>query len=467
MQDANKQLKSKMANGVLWSGVGKVFSSLCSFVLTFVLARAVSPSEYGEFTVALSSMVILASAGTLGMDLVVIRFLSICDVSGRAAAFKGVILKCFGIVVIVTLIVCSVFRILAHDFLVHVLNAPVLAGYAWLLTGWVFFSTLQRQLSETYRGLNDIRAATLFGGLRSHGILYALVTSVSISILWVIGELTLRSALLVMLGSTILVVLTAVFSLRARLSKADMATSGVAGKGSSDFGIVKCVHEGLPLCLNTLISAFNLTGSVWLASMLDTQARVALLGVSLRFVLLMVVPLNVLIAVLPPVVARLHAKGEDQQLERVVRSCAGALLLLSLAMLVVFAIVGRPLLGHIFGSYYAAGYPIMLMLCLAQVVNIGTGTWAIVLVMTGCRRAVLTSNIVAIVAQLLFGFTLGLKFGVFGVAAGLLLAYVVSNVLGVYLARKKLGIWTVAAIDRNTWPGLIRMVTQHLKYKEG
>lgn len=454
-------LREKLASGIVWSGAGKVLSSLSTFILTFILARALTPSDYGQYTIALTTIVIIAGVGTLGMDQIVIRFVSMCVVGTDAAAMKRVIWRCLRIVVVATVIACVIFLLFGTHFYTVVLNAPDMARYLVLLAAWIFFATLQRQLAETYRGLNDVKHATLFGGVRSSGILSSLVVCAATLLLWITGKLTLYSALLAMFGASIIVVGVASLSLWRHLAGVD----GLAVKDASlpDFGIASSLREGWPLWLATLLGTLNAAGSVWLAGALDTTAHVALLGVGQRFVALLVAPMIALNAVLPPLIARLHSSNDMRRLERLVRSSTGILLLPSLVLFGLLVVVGRPLLVHVFGAYYEAAYPILLLLCFGQIVNIGTGAWQIVLPMTGHRREVLVGSVIALATQFLLGVVLGLSFGVLGVAIGFCASSIVSNVFGTFLARRKLHFWTIATFDKRALQDIRQIAVMRLR----
>lgn len=461
---ANQGLKETFIHGVIWSGAGKVLSSLCSFALTFILARALTPAGYGQFTVALSTIVIVAGVGTLGMDQMVIRFVSMCAAVSDTSSLRRVILRCLDIVAAATAVVFVGFLLLAPGFYRSVLNMPRMADYTVLLGLWVLFATFQRQLQETFRGLNDIKRATLFGGIRSSGILNSLLACIAVACLWAVGGLTLFSALLVMLAASVVVVGFSAVSLRQR-QLAPVAIQGTGATPSTlDLSISNFLQEGWLLWLATLLGTLGTAGMVWLASAVDTSAHVALFGVAQGLTALLVAPMIIFNAVLPPVIARLHASGEAHRLERVVRASAGILLLLSLFLFVLLLIFGRQLLGHVFGAYYETAYPILVLFCLAQVINIGAGAWEVILPMTGLRRETLTVVAVTVAAEALFGIALGLQFGVFGVATGFLVAAVASNVFGVWIVHRRLRIFTIATVDRQDWHEVIQLIRTKLQF---
>ena len=458
-------LKEKMFAGVLWSGVGKVLSMGSNFIIMMVLARALAPSDYGTYVVALTTIVIVAGFGTLGMDQIVARFAAVHVGQKDYAGARSVIIRCLGIVLVGTLASCVAFLWLGLPFFLTVLHIPSLTSYMAVLVVWLLFATFQRQLAETFRGLNDICLATLFGGVRSSGIANGLLACVLISILWRIRQLTLFTALLAMLCASVLVVLTAVLVLwrYIRLREQQEHKDRTPTKRLTTRGALR---EGWPLWLAALLTTLNNTGSPWLASAIDTSGHVALLGVAQRFVNLIVVPAVIINAVLPPVVSQLYAVMELKRLEKAVRSLSGLLLAPTIVLSAVLVFAGQPLLSLLFGHYYENAYPILVVLCVAQVVSVGTGAWQIVLPMTGARHQMLASSVVSILVQLGLGIGMGYFYGVFGVAFGFCASSIVSNLFGMLLVRRKLGIWTYAAWSWHDVREAVGLAVARLKHRE-
>ena len=436
--------KQKMFGGVLWSAAGKLLSMGSNIVVMLILARAIAPSAYGAYFVALTTTVILGSFGTLGMDQVVIRFVGPSASQESRTGLRQTISRCLIVVVVATLLVCLAFWWIAPFFFGKLLEMPVLVAYAGVLAISLFFATLQRQLAETFRGLNDIRMATLFGGARTSGIVNSVLICLVSLVLWAAGWLTLFTALITVLGASAVVVIAAASVLWWRLRHGTRDDPSVPVQGLSYGG---AIHEGWPLWLAGIITVLNNMGSAWLASALDTASHVALFGVAQRFVLLLITPMVVINAILPPIIVQLHGADQLRRMERIIKLMGGMVLLPSLILLALLVVAGRPLLHSLFGAYYEAAYPLMIILCAGQVINIATGAWQIVLPMTGNKRQILATSVIALVTQFAVGVSLGYRMGVVGVAIGFCVSTIITNLAGMLLVRRKLGVWTYASLN--------------------
>lgn len=459
------ELKKRMIEGGLWAAGGRLFAIAGAFVLNLVLARSLAPADYGLFFVVMSTMIILATLGTAGMDRVVVRFVAMRRASGDWHEVRALAGRCLLTVLAATAVLCLAFYLLAPWFFARVVDLPAAVAFTGLMVLWLLFSTLQRQLAETFRGLNDIRGATLFGGLRNNGIIGSLLTCGVILVLWASGAMSLAAAFTTMVCTSLLVMALAAWTLWRRLrGTGDRAPAdhprpaGLFGEWST----ARVLHEGWPLWLASLIAVLRAQISGWFAAGFDTAGHVALFAIAERFALLLTAPLTIVNMLLPPVVAELHARSENKRMERVVQAIGGLASLPCLAILLTIVLVGGPLLGLLFGDHYEAAYPMLVILCIGQLANIATGSWQVVLPMTGLRRQTLQVSMWALVVLCACCFVGGHVAGALGVAVGASVGVIVGNLLGLFTARRHLAIWTFISVRRAVLMEAATLLTRRL-----
>lgn len=456
----SQKLKQSMVDGGLWAAGGKLVAIAGAFVLNLALARTLSPADYGIYFVVLSTMVILATVATVGMDLVVVRFVAARKAMGDWVGVRAVIVRCLAVVLAMTALVCLVFYLLIPWFFAEVVNMPAAIAFGGLMLLWLFFSTLQRQLAETFRGLNDIRYATLFGGLRNNGIVVSLVTCIIALVLWATGTMTLAAVFTMSMCASLLVVVVAAWTLRRRLRTA--GANQQAPASPAGWSTAEALYEGWPLWLVSLIAVLRMQGNGWFAAAFDSAENVALFGVAQRFALLLTAPVVIVNALLPPVVAELYARGATVRLERIVQAVGGLASLPCLVILVLILLAGRPALGFLFGESYEAAYPMLVILCIGQIANIVTGAWQIVLPMTGYRQKMLRVSMLAAIVQLSGAIAGGYFAGALGVAIGTCAGVLFGNALGVITVRRHLAIWTLISIRRSVLMEAMALLTKRM-----
>ena len=441
----SQELKQRMVDGGLWAAGGRIVAIAGAFVLNLLLARGLSPQDYGVYFVVLSTMIILATVGTLGMDRVVIRFVAARKSMGAWGDVRTIVWRCLRVVLAATALLCVVFYLAMPWFFTEAVKAPAAVAFSGLLVLLLLVSTVQRQLAETFRGLNDIRSATLFGGFRNNGILSSVFTCCAILALWASGALSLATVFVTTVCTSLLVVAIAGWTLWRRLHRTGSGEAPAQGEWST----ASVLHEGWPIWLSSLISVLRAQVGGWFAAGFDSSDQVALFGVADRFSLLLMAPLTIVNMLLPPIVAELYARGENKRMERVVQAVGGLASLPCLAILGGILLAGRGLLGLLFGDHYEAAYAMLIVLCIGQIANIVTGSWQVVLSMTGHRRQLLRISMAAAAVQFSCSILGGYLAGAFGVAVGATAGAVAGNTLGLLAARRHLSIWTFVSVRRS------------------
>lgn len=451
-----RTLKERMFRGGLWIIVGRVVAISVSFVLNMVLARALPPGEVGAYFIVLNTVIIMGIIGSLGMDQIVVRFIAMRVAGNEGMSTHSVVRDCLLLTFLGMLVVGGTLYLASHWFFDDILGMPMILPSVGLVIAWLVLNALQRQLAETFRGFHDFRCSTLFGGLRNNGILISLITCTGIVVLWALGKLTLGTALAVSAIGSLAVIAIALGTLRQRLGR--RAESLLASP--SQWSPRIALSESWPLWLANILVVLRMQGGGWLTAVFDVPQHVALFGVAQRFVLLLVAPLLIINLLVAPVVAELHQRGELQRLERVVQVMGGLASLPCVLILAVLLVVGKPLLGTLFGTYYEAADSILIALAIGQCANIATGSWQIVLPMTGQKYQSLKITGIGLLLMLFFCIAGGQRYGALGVAVGVSASTIVVNLLGMWETHKRLGIWTFVSVSTSAIKDTLSMTRQ-------
>src|SRR5207249_1522444 len=99
-----------------------------------------------------------------------------------------------------------------------------------------------------------------------------------------------------------------------------------------------------------------------------------------------------------PTIANLHAQGDYKVLGHLFETLTKWILGLSIPLILLFMIWSCPLMG-LFGADFRAGSPLLVILCLGQAVNCGTGSVGYLLLMSGHQKEMIRG-------QLIFGILL-------------------------------------------------------------
>jgi O-antigen/teichoic acid export membrane protein len=177
---------------------------------------------------------------------------------------------------------------------------------------------------------------------------------------------------------------------------------------------------------------------VYILAFFETPAEVAKYNVSLQIANLANFIFASVVTVSAPMYSRDYSENRIK-LEASIKESSKMIFWASGSASLGIAILSYPLL-LIFGQEFAAAWPVLVILALANFVNAFTGASGNLLDMTGShtiRKNILFANAVL---TLFIAFFAIREFGILGVAIGYFFNMCFGNFIGVYIVYRKLGI---------------------------
>jgi O-antigen/teichoic acid export membrane protein len=430
-------LKKRLLSGGAWAFAGRVGMVVVGLVSNALLARLLSPQDLGAYFLAVSIMLFGATAGSLGLNQAVVRFIAESLGNKQFQRARRAVVLASGYGALGAFGVGLAYLLFGHLIGRDLFGAPALVSVTGLVAGGIVAMSLQQLLAEVFRGFYDIRLASLFGGLSS-----AIFLVTCLGLLWALeGQATLVVVMFLSAGSSFASVFLGGWLLRRKVT-------ALPREGTE--GWIRHKHilrVAWPLLITNLALLILTQADLWILGAFRSQEEVAIYGAAARVVFLLAMPLLVVNLVVMPLIAEMYAQGRRTELERTLRASATLAGIPASLTLLGFVLLGAPILGLVYGDYYRAGAVVLTLLSLGQLVNVWTGSSGITLMMTGHQFVMMAITVVCgavtiatclgVVGQ--YGST-----GVAAAAAGGLALQSVSMWLG---AKATTGMWTHARLS--------------------
>lgn len=415
----------------LWVMSGKVLAIAAGVAANAMLTRLMSPEEVGIYFLMISLASLASLAALAGQNQAVIRFIGQLRGQGLGSQAGSVVGRCFAIVGTASLGMAFAYWLFVHLFGVSLFHLQlILVGSLWIAL-LVILNALRALAAECLRALEEIGLATWFEGLFTSLIFALLMLFAWLN--W--SSLSLYQAIVMTVIASLLSMLFALLILWRKVRPLSM--HGPVGSG-------QLLRTGLPLLGGNLVVVVMTSLGLWVVGYLGTAADAAQYGAAARVMLLAQFPLLALNAMLPPMIARMHAEQRVPEMEQMVRLSASLALFCSSLVMIAFLLWGGALLALLFGSFYADARWILVFLCIGVLVNAWSGFCGPVLMMTGHHNELVRMSLWAALATLLATWVLGVSFGAEGVALAMSFGMIVLHVLMWLAVRRHLGIWTHA-----------------------
>jgi O-antigen/teichoic acid export membrane protein len=429
-------LKQRLLSGSAWALTGKAASVFAALIVNALLARLLSPQDFGAYFLALSMVYLGATVGALGLNELVVRSVAESTGLGQFGRVRRVVSLTFRLGVLGALGVGIAYLSVGHVVGEDLFGAPSLASVTGLVAGWIVVMVVQMLLAEVFRGFNDLRLASIFGGSSS-----SILLAFCLILLWLLAEqATLPVVVLLALGSSAASTLLAGWLLRRKV--ATLPWGGAEDKT----GHGQILRAAWPFLVTSLSFSALTQADIWILGAFRPQEDVAIYGAAARMVILLPMPAMIVHLVVMPLVAEMYAQGRRTELERILRSMATLGSIPASLVLATFVLLGGPILGLVYGDYYRTGTTVLALLSLGQLVNVWTGCCTTTLMMTGHQLAMMTITMVCgsltIVAILL---VVG-PYGSTGVAVATAAGLGLQSILMWLGARAATGMWTHAGL---------------------
>lgn len=422
-------LKRLLVSGFLWAISGRVLTAAAGMAINAMLARLLQPHELGSYFLIVSMVTMLSMFGMLGLQRSVVQVVS----DALARGLGGRACKCIKLSFVLAIAASTLLALLMPGPGARMIAAaldselmPELMGVAAVL---LIVRVVSSIFAETFRAFHDIRRAVLYNGtLVNLGFAALLVTAYLSEF-----SVTLRQALLLSVG------VYAANGLVAWVSSRRWCV-GVSRDGS--IGVKELVRISMPLMVTGLTLFLISQADLWIVGAALGEKEVALYGAVVKLVQLVVIPLLIANAVLPSIVANLHARGELLLLEKVLRTGALVAGLPAALILVLIIFQSESILAVVYGDYYRGGANALVIIGIGQLINVVAGTGLIVLMMVGMQVYAMVISLTSGLVLVVGGWYAAGSFGIEGVAAMTAFTVALQSLVVLLTVRAKVGVWS-------------------------
>ncbi|MGH3146847.1 MAG: lipopolysaccharide biosynthesis protein [Rubrobacter sp.] len=449
-------LRRRLLSGSAWALGGKIAAAAIGLVTLGVLTRLLTKQEVGVYLLAFSIISVGAVIGSLGLPKTVLRFVAENMTLGQPGRARKAIYTALGLGVVGALCISLAYFFVVGDLVSsYLFHSPALVAVIGLTAGWMAISAMQEIMAETFRGFHDIRMATLFGGLATGGksaglIMRVLLLACLVLLLATVGHTDLRTVMLVSVCSGAASGLLSVLFLRKRISS--LGTQGTENPISAG----EELRDAFPILIISLTSFILLSAAdLWILGYFGSKDEVAVYGVASRLVTFIAMPLLLTNLVLPPIIAEMYAQGSTGQLERTLRSFSTLSGVPSLLVLIVFMLLGAPILRLVYGAEMfpagslaiSQGAIVLVLLSAGKLAAVWAGSCGAVLQFTGHQGSMLRINLLTSPLFIVGALLVVRDYGPVGIASMTAAITVVQNAALVLVAKKKTGMWTHVSLS--------------------
>lgn len=434
MNFSKKTINYKLVSGGAWSFSSKAMVAVIGLVINALLTRLMTPEEVGAYFLTLSIVSCGSMLAQIGLNQSVVRFIAESLGLKKFFQIRKVIFKTFIILSCGVLVLLLIFFGGLGTFLSRLFNSSLLSDTI-VLTAILFVSVAFYEIiAEIFRGFQDLRYASIFGGLFQR-----IISVTAFAFLWFYqGHSDLKQILII----SIVGGLTSVFISGALIFRKVSKYNNCDNDKPNGLRYREMLAISLPLLLSNISNFILNQSDIFIIGVFHTQETVAVFGAATRLILLMTMPAIAVHAVVTPLIANLYAQKRTTDLEITLRASTAVAMIPSILFFLLYLFFGQFIIEFIFGEFYKTGYLILIILSLGHMINVWVGSCGYALMMTGHQKYMMYISLVSGFVTIALGVSLAGPYGAEGVAVATSTGLSIRAITMWLCVKKNLGIWT-------------------------
>ena len=407
--------------------IGTVFTTATGYLFKVYLARVLGAEALGIYALGITIIGFVGLFNAFGLPQSAVRFVAAYCATGRTGQLRHFLGRGLFLLLLSNVALGGLLLFLGPWIAIHFYRTPELSKYFGLFALLMLLGALTTFLGQVLAGYKDVARRTVITNFI--GTSLTMLLSIGL-IVWGLG---LRGY-----------ILAQVFSGVAALVLLAVAVKKLTPRGQnisiSIFSpLEKQVVSFSAFALGVSLLEFLMAQSDKVLIGFYLNARdVGIYAVAMGLVSFVSIVLQSVNQIFSPAIADLHARGDFALLSRVFQTltkwCLGLTLPLG-AVMIIFA----PVLMHVFGRDFAAGWQVLVIGTVGQVVNCGVGSVGYLLLMSGHQRDLVRIQTVMAFVMVALGLLLVPKWGILGAAIVAAATNLASNLWYLWEVRCKLG----------------------------
>jgi O-antigen/teichoic acid export membrane protein len=421
-------------SGIVFAGT--IFSAVVGYAFKVYLARALGAEALGIYALGMTAAGVFGVFGGLGLTWAASRFPSVFLSTGRMEDLRAFMAWSVLILAAVNgaLAVCIVLA--RHWVSINLYHTPALSGYLSLFALILFLGALTSFFSQLLTGYKEVAKRTIitsFAGVPLT-ILFTVVLVTRGIGLW--GYVFAQVA-----GSIVVLALLVWTTYRLTPPPARFAMKAIRYLPREMFPFAAAAFA-----MDIMGFLYGQTDKIVLGVYLNARS-VGVYAVAATIVAFVPITLQSVNQIFSPTIAHLHARGEVELLNRLFQTLTKWAAGLTLPLAAVVIIFSRVLM-RIFGQDFEAGWVILVIGAVGQLVNCATGSVGFLLLMSGNEKRLVRIQLVTAVVTVTLCLFLVPRWGIAGAAMAAAVGNAGSNAWCLVEVKKILGLFPY---NRSYW----------------
>jgi len=397
--------------------LGTLFTAAAGYLFKIYVARVLGAGALGVFALGMTLVGFFGLFNGLGLPQAAVRFVAAYSATQQYQRLHMFFRHALGLLTVANVTLAGTLVLAGPWLALRLYHTPELVHYLPLFAGLLVLGGFTGFMGQVLGGYKDIALRTVITNFIGSPL------NIVLGFVLLAGGMGLRGYVLAQVasGAIVLVLLIAAvwrltpIAARRFPSETPKAESEVFWFSAAVFGV------------SSLEFLLGQADKIMLGIFLDVR-QVGIYAVAASLVTFVPVVLQSVNQVFSPTVADLHARGEHALLGRIFQTLTKWIIGSTLPLAFVMIVYSKPLM-RLFGPAFEAGWVVLILGTLGQVINAGVGSVGYLLMMSGNQRRLIRVQTIMAVFMVATTIALVRPFGMTGVAVAAALTNALTNYL--------------------------------------
>jgi O-antigen/teichoic acid export membrane protein len=404
-------------------GLGNIAGYIFKYGNNLLIQRGLHSGFFGLYSLSMSVVTLISSIFDLGMDNAMVRYMAIYRGKKQTHLLRSLTIFCTAMVGI-TGILGGLLVLFFATPLATLQHKPDIAPFLQFMAPLVPLLCLQTVWLGGLQGLKEFKQRVF---------IQRFVIPLSTFVLMLVAILFFRNIIGIVIVTFLGVLLTDIINLYF-LFRAVSRITKTATVENEEYKIREWLSFATPNFLTTVIGTVLDSVDTLLLAFYVSAAAIGQYSAGLKLTGFISMPLSTLNVIFTPTIAELYANKEMKKLAAMFKIMTKWSITLCLPIFGITVIFAVPLL-EVSGRDFVAGWPLMVVLAVGDILTAAAGSVGYMLLMTGHQKVSVFNSIAVVILNVILGIILTQQYGAFGTAISTSLALIIINVVRVAEVR--------------------------------
>ncbi len=392
---------------------GRMFALAAGYFFKIYLTRELGAEALGTYALGLTIIGSLGIFNAFGLSRSATRFVSAYRATGQYELLRGLLVRSILMLFFTNLLFVPILLLAGQVIAVRIYHAPALSGYLWIFAALMCFGTFNTFFARVLAGYKEVARSTVLTTFLGTPLMM-LCTIAFVALGWGLRGYLIAQATAD--GIVFLLLIGTVWKLTPPKTRSYSGPLPALERRVISFSATVLAMEFLGFLILH-------TDKIFLGFYLNPR-QVGIYALAAGMAALVPVILQSVNQIFSPIISDLHSRYECQMMGRMFQTLTKWIFGFTFPLAATMVVFAKPLM-RIFGPEFEAGWSVLVVGTVGQLVNCAVGSSGSLLLMSGNEKHLLKIQAVTAAVTIALDLTLIHPFGILGAAV----AAATTNVL--------------------------------------